>query len=73
MLIADWQQDAVKTIKVGLNELNRRIPMAATEEDAKVIHAIAGAVKIVGELKITGEALSGEPATYLEGQTITVS
>jgi hypothetical protein len=71
ILLVDWQQDATKTIKIGLKELNNRMPMASTEEDAKVIHAIAGAIKVVGELKITGEALSGEPANYLEGQAAT--
>lgn len=71
ILLMDWQQDATKTIKIGLAELNRRIPAATNEEDAKLIHAIAGAVKVVGELKITGEALSGEPSNHLEGQAIT--
>jgi hypothetical protein len=71
MLLVDWQQDATKTLKVGLTELNRRLPLADTEEDAKVIHAIAGAIKIVGELKITGEVLS-EPASYIEDKAAAV-
>lgn len=65
ILLIDWQQDAVRTIKVGLSELTRRMPLAATEEDAKVIHSIAGACKIVGELKITADTLN-EPATNIE-------
>lgn len=60
LLTADWQADATKTLKVGLNELNRRMPIAECEEDAKVIHAIAGAIKIVGDLKITSDALNVE-------------
>ena len=67
ILMIDWQSDATKTIKVGLTELNRRMPLAATEEDAKVIHAIAGACKIVGELKIAYEALS-EPVDHQSSQ-----
>lgn len=58
MLLIDWQQDATKCIKVGLSELQKRMPVAASEEDAKLIHAIAGAVKIVGELKIASDALA---------------
>ena len=58
ILLIDWQQDATRTIKIALSDLARRIPIATTEEDAKVIHAVAGAAKIVGELKIAYEALS---------------
>jgi hypothetical protein len=58
MLVADWQKDATQSINTALCELTRRIPLAETEEDAKLIHAIAGACKVVGELKITAEALN---------------
>lgn len=60
LLLVDWQADATKTIKVGLSRLQELIPNAS-KEDADTIHAIAGAVKIVGELKIASDALS-EPA-----------
>jgi hypothetical protein len=71
MILVDWQQDATKTLKIGLTELNRRLPLAVSEEDAKVIHSIAGAIKIVGELKITGEALS-EPASPIDSEAAKV-
>ncbi len=61
MLLVGWQQDAVKTLKIALSELNKRLPLAATEEDAKVIHSIAGACKIVGELKIAASAIEEDP------------
>jgi hypothetical protein len=57
LLMIDWQEDATQALKIALSELSRRIPIAASEEDAKLIHAIAGACKIVGELKIQYEAL----------------
>ena len=66
---ASWVDDAAKTLKVGLAELNKRIPTARDEDDAKIIHAIAGAVKIVGELKIGHEALIDEPEHRQQGQS----
>lgn len=59
MLLAGWQEDATNTIKIALSELNRRIPLAATEDDARMIHAISGALKVVGELKIGADVISG--------------
>lgn len=59
MLLIDWQQDATKCLKVGLDKLTAIIPVA-TKEDADVIHAIAGAMKIVGELRIAHDALSDD-------------
>lgn len=56
MLLVDWQADATRCIKVSLAKLTELIP-EATKEDADVIHAIAGALKIVGELKIAYDAL----------------
>lgn len=67
MLLIGWQQDASKTIKVALSELCRRMPLATTEEDAKVLHSIAGVAKVVGELKIASDALN-EPISDLESQ-----
>ena len=58
LLVTGWQEDAVKTIRVVLNQIQDRVKVASTEEDAKVIHAISGALKIVGELKIAADALS---------------
>lgn len=63
MLLSGWQEDVVKAIKTALHELERRLPLAQSEEDAKVIHAISGALKICGELKITAEALQPDPVT----------
>ena len=62
MLLVDWQTDATKTLRVGMTRLNELIPIAKAE-DAPTIHAIAGAIKIIGELKIASEALS-EPTSY---------
>ncbi|MGL5922891.1 hypothetical protein [Chroococcidiopsis sp.] len=62
MLLVDWQTDATRTLKTGLLRLNELIPQA-TANDAATIHAIAGACKIIGELKIASDALS-EPAPY---------
>jgi hypothetical protein len=70
VLLVNWQADATKTIKVGLSELNRRIPIARSEEDAKVIHAIAGAIKIVGELKIASDALSEPESSVSDSRLV---
>lgn len=68
MLLVDWQTEATKTIRIALNTLNTRIPTATTEEDAKVIHAIAGACKVIGELKLASDALN-EPVVNLQSQS----
>lgn len=60
ILLVEWQQDTTRTIKVALNELNRRMPIATEEEDAKVIQAIGNILKICGELKIASEALADD-------------
>ncbi|MEO0491239.1 MAG: hypothetical protein AAFZ49_17060 [Cyanobacteria bacterium J06659_2] len=57
MLLVDWQQDATKCLKIGLAKLSELIPNA-TLKDATTIHAVAGAMKIVGELKIANDALN---------------
>lgn len=62
LLEREWINDATRTLKTGLNRLNQLIPVA-TASDAATIHAIAGAIKIVGELKIASDALS-EPTSY---------
>ena len=61
LFAASWVDDASKTLKIALDELSKRVRTAQCEEDAKVIHAIAGAAKIVGELKITHAALMDPP------------
>ncbi len=66
MLLVDWQTDATRCLKTGLGRLTEIIPNA-TKEDADTIHAIAGACKIVGELKISYEALS-EPTPDQQSQ-----
>ena len=70
MLLLDWQQDATKCLKVGLAKLTEMIP-DATKHDADTIHAIAGAMKIVGELRIAHDALSEEDESirHLESQS----
>ena len=68
MLIIDWQADATRCLKVGLNRLTEIIPVAETEEDGKVIYAIAGAMKVVGELKLASDALT-DPIVTADEQT----
>jgi len=66
-----WVDDAAEVIKVAAVQVKRRMRLAATEEDAKVIHAIAGAAKIFGELNITYTALQDAPSEFApdrEGQ-----
>lgn len=64
-----WVDDAAEVIKVAALETKRRMKTAKTEDDAKVIHAIAGAAKIFGELNITYTALN-EPAIDIESRAI---
>ncbi len=52
LLLHDWQGDAAKTLKTGLSELNRRFQGARDKDDAMVITAIAGAVKVIGDIKL---------------------
>ncbi len=66
MFCRSWVDDASETIKVGATRLKQLIRVASTEEDAKVIHAIAGACKIMGELNIAYTALTDEPSPDLE-------
>lgn len=67
LFAASWIDDASKTLKISLGELSRRVRIATNEEDAKVIHAIAGAAKIVGELKIAHDALMDAPIDIAVG------
>jgi hypothetical protein len=57
MLLEKWQADASQPLSVALEELARRMPLAETAVDAKVIFAIAGTVKILGELKLSAVLL----------------
>jgi len=61
MLLMGWQQDATECLRVGLQDLKRRIPIASTEIDSKLIYSIAGAMKVIGELKITADTLTEAP------------
>lgn len=61
ILLADWQQDASKCLKISLNRL-AEIIQVARGEDAELIQAIANCCKVVGELKLTAEALQDEVA-----------
>lgn len=60
-----WVDDAASVVKLAATQIKKRICVAQTEEDAKVIHAIAGAAKIFGELNITYTALQENPACEL--------
>ena len=57
LLLSQWQTEATKPLSVALEELARRMPLAETEADAKVIYAIAGVCKILGELKLASGLL----------------
>lgn len=57
MLLNSWQEDATRPLKVGFDELARRMPIAKDATDAKIIFAISGAVKILGELKLDSTVL----------------
>lgn len=64
-----WTENASRALNTALNELNKKIPLMKTEEDAKIIYSIVGAIKVVGELKITADTLSADESSYyLEGQ-----
>ncbi|ARV58044.1 hypothetical protein BZZ01_04810 [Nostocales cyanobacterium HT-58-2] len=63
-LTKDWQSDATKALKVSLNKL---VELVQDNGKPDQIHAVAGAVKIVGELKIAFEALTDEPGNNREG------
>ncbi len=54
---SQWAINATRNLIIGLEELSRRYQIAASKEDAECIEAIAGALKVVGELKIADEAL----------------
>ena len=58
MLRVGWKTDAVGALKVTLSEIQRRVPLVETKEQAEALHAIVGAAKIVGELLIACDALS---------------
>lgn len=55
LLGQNWRDDATKTLKVALNKLNELIEK---DGDTNRIFAVSGAIKIVGELKISIDALS---------------
>lgn len=60
LLEREWTADATKALKVSLDKL---IELVKDDGKPEQIHAVAGAIKIVGELKIASDALS-EPAPY---------
>lgn len=57
MLLETWQVEAIAPLKTAFEELARRMPLAESEADAKVIYAIAGVCKILGELKLASGLL----------------
>lgn len=60
LLTCEWVNDAVRAIKVAAAEVSRRMPIATTEEEAKIITAIASTAKTFGDLQITMKAFEGE-------------
>jgi hypothetical protein len=72
MLLNGWQSDVAVTMKATLWELKKIVLRASEfldEEDpeqgkkfAAVLHAVTGTSKILGELKLAGEALD-EPSS----------
>jgi hypothetical protein len=62
LITRDWQTDATRALKVGLDKITHLI---RDDGEPAQIHAVAGAIKIIGELKIASEALS-DTGSYLE-------
>jgi hypothetical protein len=60
ILLETWQDEAIAPLKTAFEELARRMPAACTADDAKLIYAIAGTVKILGELKLSAGVLLEE-------------
>jgi hypothetical protein len=67
LLTDQWGKDCVKSVKLALRTLDEIIPRAtevlsgdleAAKAYAAVLHAVAGAVKVVGELSLASEALN---------------
>ena len=56
-----WRDDAVWFMKASLRKLTE---LVQSDGNSKQIYAVAGALKIVGELKITGDALSESGADW---------
>ena len=63
-----WIDDATGTLKVGFARL-KDLLQNGRREDADFIHAVAGALKIVGELNIAYTVLNDEPANNIESST----
>ena len=55
-LTKDWQEDTTLFMKTSLARLTR-LAKDGTKEDAEFIHALAGALKIVGEINIAVQVL----------------
>lgn len=60
LLLEAWRHEAIVPLKTAFEELTRRMPLAKDEGDARVIHAIAGAVKIIGDLRLSADVLLGD-------------
>lgn len=60
LLAQSWQEDASKCMKIALTKLTELIKH---DGDPKQIHAIAGAIKIVGELKLGYEVLTTDESS----------
>lgn len=60
LLLSRWQAEASRPISVALEQLAQRMPTASTAEDAKMIYAIAGVCKVLGEMKLASGLLLGD-------------
>lgn len=57
LLLEAWQIESSLPLKIAFEELARRMPTASTAEDAKILHAIAGVCKVLGEMKLASSLL----------------
>lgn len=60
ILLETWQNEAIAPLKTAFEELNRRMPTATTADDAKMIYALSGVCKVLGELKLSAGVLLDE-------------
>lgn len=55
-----WIEKSAEVLVVGADQLKARMKVAQSEVDAKLLHAIAGVCKIMGELNIAANVVLDE-------------
>ena len=59
-LLENWQGDAIRVLKSALGKLEKNINAMKEDGDPKIIYALTGVVKAVGELAIANTVLGEE-------------